>query len=219
MDSSKEKLFNQLDNCLNALGSYDINSLMPLLYVVVAHHKGTLFTDKMNILSIETVHDNESELLKAIRRSVDPHYFESKSADIVFHFYETCNQFIQDYYQDIIEHIIAFYSSRGGRYAGMTITPLEIATLMASLIEDCHPTKIYDPCAGLCTYSLQNGIKDIPFVGQEIMSFTKVLADVRLDAAEKDANIFNEDSTLEWRDYDGSRFRTSIWSSSSWHHS
>ena len=212
-ESAKEKLFNQLDNCLNALGSYDVNSLMPLLYVVVAHHQGHLlsiigksghlFSGKMQIQSVEAVDGIESELLKSIRRSVDPHYFEGQSAEIVFRFYETCNQFIQDNYQDIIEHIISFYSSRGGRYAGITNTPLEIATLMASLIEDCHPIKVYDPCAGLCTFSLQQGVKDIPFVGQEIMPFTKVLADVRLDAAEKNATIFNEDSTLEWRDNDG----------------
>lgn len=212
-ESAKEKLFNQLDNCLNALGSYDVNSLMPLLYVVVAHHQGhllsiigksgLLFSGKMRIQSVEAVDGNESEILKSIRRSVDPHYFEGQSAEIVFRFYETCNQFIQDNYQDIIEHIISFYSSRGGRYAGITNTPLEIATLMASLIEDCHPIKVYDPCAGLCTFSLRQGIKDIPFVGQEIMPFTKVLADVRLDAAEKNATIFNEDSTLEWRDNDG----------------
>ena len=212
-ESAKEKLFNQLDNCLNALGSYDVNSLMPLLYVVVAHHQGhllsiigksgLLFSGKMRIQSVEAVDGIESELLKSIRRSVDPHYFEGQSAEIVFRFYETCNQFIQDNYQDIIEHIISFYSSRGGRYAGITNTPLEIATLMASLIEDCHPIKVYDPCAGLCTFSLRQGIKDIPFVGQEIMPFTKVLADVRLDAAEKNATIFNEDSTLEWRDNDG----------------
>ena len=212
-ESAKEKLFNQLDNCLNALGSYDVNSLMPLLYVVVAHHQGhllsiigksgLLFSGKMQIQSVEAVDGIESELLKSIRRSVDPHYFEGQSAEIVFRFYETCNQFIQDNYQDIIEHIISFYSSRGGRYAGITNTPLEIATLMASLIEDCHPIKVYDPCAGLCTFSLRQGIKDIPFVGQEIMPFTKVLADVRLDAAEKNATIFNEDSTLEWRDNDG----------------
>ena len=212
-ESAKEKLFNQLDNCLNALGSYDVNSLMPLLYVVVAHHQGHLlsiigksghlFSGKMQIQSVEAVDGIESELLKSIRRSVDPHYFEGQSAEIVFRFYESCNQFIQDNYQDIIEHIISFYSSRGGRYAGITNTPLEIATLMASLIEDCHPIKVYDPCAGLCTFSLRQGIKDIPFVGQEIMPFTKVLADVRLDAAEKNATIFNEDSTLEWRDNDG----------------
>ncbi len=212
-ESAKEKLFNQLDNCLNALGSYDVNSLMPLLYVVVAHHQGhllsiigksgLLFSGKMQIQSVEAVDGNESELLKSIRHSVDPHYFEGQSAEIVFRFYENCNQFIQDNYQDIIEHIISFYSSRGGRYAGITNTPLEIATLMASLIEDCHPIKVYDPCAGLCTFSLQQGAKDIPFVGQEIMPFTKVLADVRLDAAEKNATLFNEDSTLEWRDNEG----------------
>lgn len=211
-ESAKDKLFNQLDICLNALGSYDINSLMPLLYVVVAHHKGhlisivgesgNLFSGKMHIQSIEAIDGCESELLKEIRLSVNPSYFEGQSAEIVFRFYETCNEFIKTYYQDIIEHIISYYSSRGGRYAGMAITPLGVAHLMSKIIEEYNPSKIYDPCAGLCTYSLVNGLKNVPFVGQEISSFTKVIADVRLDAAGKSAIVFNEDSTLVWRDKD-----------------
>ena len=212
-DSSIEKLFNQLDNCLNALGSYDINSLMPLLYVIVAHHQGHLlsiigesdhpFTGKKHIQSVANVDGVESDLLREIRCAVNPHYFEGQSAEIVFRFYETCNQYIKDYYQEIIEYIISFYSSRGGRYAGMTITPIEVAFLMASLVKKSLPQKIYDPCAGLCTYTLQSAAHDIPFVGQEINPLTKVLADVRLNAAGKDLSVFNEDSTLKWRDEDG----------------
>lgn len=212
-DSSKEKLFNQLDNSLNALGSYDINSLMPLLYVVVAHQKGhlvsivgesgNLLTGKMHIQSVETSNGYGSDLLREIRQSVTENYFEGQSAEIVFRFYKSCNEYIEEYYQDIVEHIISYYSSRGGRYAGMAITPLSIANLMAKLIEDCKPSRIYDPCAGLCTFSLLHGLKGIPFVGQEINSFTKVIADVRLDAAKKTATIYNENSTLTWREKDG----------------
>ena len=98
-ESAKEKLFNQLDNCLNALGSYDVNSLMPLLYVVVAHHQGhllsiigksgLLFSGKMQIQSVEAVDGIESELLKSIRRSVDPHYFEGLN----FHYLLLINHF------------------------------------------------------------------------------------------------------------------------------
>ncbi len=212
-ESRKEKLFAQLDTCLNGLGSYDINSLMPLLYVIVAHKQGhllsvvgesgNLFTGKMHIQSVAAVDGVESELLKEIRSAVNPRYFEGQSAEIVFRFYETCNQYIEEYYQDIVEHIISFYSSRGGRYAGMTITPLEVASLMSTLVKNCLPSKIYDPCAGLCTYTLQSATRDIPFVGQEINPFTKVLADIRLNSAGKDVMVSCEDSTLEWRSEDG----------------
>lgn len=210
--SAKERLFNQLQICLDALGSYDASSLMPLLYVVVAHHQGHLvsiigesgniFNGKMHIQPIELIDGYESVLLKEIRESVNPSYFEGQSAEIVFRFYETCNEYIQEYYQDIIEYIISFFSSRGGRYAGMAITPFGVANLMSKLIERCCPSKIYDPCAGLCTFSLLPNLREIPFVGQEISPFTKVLADIRLDAAHKSATIYNEDSTLLWRDKD-----------------
>ena len=212
-ENIKDKLFSQLDICLNALGSYDTSSLMPLLYVVVAHHKGhqlsivgesgNIFTGKMHIQPVELTDGHESALLKEIRESVNPNYFEGQSAEIVFRFYEMCNEYIQEYYQDIIEHVISFFSSRGGRYAGMAITPLNVARLMSKLIEECNPSKIYDPCAGLCAYSLLPNLKEIPFVGQEISNFTKVIADIRLDAAHKSATVYNEDSTLKWRDKDG----------------
>ena len=64
-ESAKERVFNQLQVCLDALGSYDINSLMPLLYVLVAHYEGhlvsiigksgNLFSGKMHIQSVEAV--------------------------------------------------------------------------------------------------------------------------------------------------------------------
>ncbi len=214
-ENIKEKLFNQLNICLVALGSYDINSLMPLLYVVVAHHQGHLlsivsdgisdniFSGKRRIQSVERIDGYESDLLKEIRLSVSPNYFEGQSADVVFRFYDNCNEYINDNYQEIIEYIISFYSSRGGRYAGIGITPTEVATLMAKLIEGYSPNKIYDPCVGLASFSLQDSIRDIPFVGQEINSFVKVLTDVRLDACRKKADIFNEDSSENWRGEDG----------------
>lgn len=211
-DNRKDLLFNQLDNCLKALDSYDKSSIMPLLYVVVAHHEGHLisivgdsgiFSGKRHIQPVEVVDGFESDLLKAIRNSVNSHYFEGQSAEVVFHFYELCSSFIQDFYKEIIEHIITFYSSRGGKYADMAITPFEIATLMARLIESCQPSKIYDPCAGLCTFSLTKELINTPFVGQEINIFTKVLADVRLNAFNSPSLLFNEDSTLQWRNNDG----------------
>lgn len=213
--SIKEKLFNQLNTCLIALGSYDINSLMPLIYVIVAHHQGhmlsiigagnsdNIFAGNRRIQSVEDVDGYESDLLKEIRQSVSPNYFEGKSAEVVFRFYDICNEYINDNYREIIEYIISFYSSRGGRYAGIGITPTEIAKLMAKLIEGFNPSIIYDPCVGLASFSLQDTIKDIPLVGQEINSFVKVLADVRLDAWKKKATIFNEDSSENWRDEDG----------------
>ncbi|MBR4553040.1 MAG: N-6 DNA methylase [Bacteroidaceae bacterium] len=212
-DNKKEILFAQLNKCFSILRSYDIAAIMPLLYVVVAHHEGHLlsivsdnlhniFSGKQHIQPVEAIDGVESTLLKDIRKSVDSSYFTGQSAEAVFSFYSYCSDYINDYYIEIIEAIISFYSSRGAKYAGISITPKEVAQLMGFLIKKCTPTKIYDPCAGLCTFALMPDVITIPFVGQEIHPLTKVLAEVRLDANRENASIFNEDSTLDWREID-----------------
>ena len=211
--SAKERLFNQLQTCLDTLGSYDINSLMPLLYVLVAHYEdhlvsivgksGNLFSGKMHIQPVEVVDGYESDILKSIRKSVNEHYFEGQSAEAVFRFYESCNGFIKEYFHDIIEYIISYYSSRAGKYSGMSITPQEIAKLMAGIIATLKPKGIYDPCAGLCSYSMAPDLANVPFFGQEINPFTQVIADVRLYAAKMDlAEVECNDCTSNWEEAD-----------------
>ena len=212
-ETIRERLFKQLDKCLSILESYNIASVMPLFYVVVAHHEGhlisipsnnpnSLFSGKRYIQSVEIIDGIESDLLKSIRNSVSPNFFEGQSAEAIFNFYGLCNEQINDYYVEIIEHIISYYSARGAKNAGISITPKEVARLMSHLIKECNPTKIYDPCAGLCTYSLTQDLITIPFVGQEIDRLTKVIAEIRLYANRQNAAIYNEDSTLNWRESD-----------------
>lgn len=212
-ESAKERVFNQLQVCLDALGSYDINSLMPLLYVLVAHYEGhlvsiigksgNLFSGKMHIQSVEAVDGYESDLLKSIRKSVNEYYFEGQSAEAVFRFYESCNGYIKENFHDIIEYIISHYSSRAGRYSGMSITPQELAKLMAGIIATLTPRGIYDPCAGLCSYSMAPELVNVPFLGQEINLITQVIADVRLYAAKRElAEIQCNDCTSNWEEAD-----------------
>lgn len=196
MDSVKEKLFNHLEATLNELQGFDIASLMPLLYVLVAHKEGHILS---RIQPMWIVDGKESDLLKEIYQSVNPEYFEGSSAETVFRFYDLWNPFFMDYYQEIIEHIISFYSQRGARYDGMAITPTELAQLMAGIIQGLNPKGIYDPCAGLCSYFIHNDFKECSFIGQEINSITKVIADVRIDAFKRKAIVFQEDSMQHWR--------------------
>ncbi len=212
MDSVKERLIKNLDLTLNELRGYDIASLMPLLYVMVAHHEGhrlsiisnneTNIFDLSNrhIQSVVAIDECESELLQEIHNCVAPSYFEGRAADIVFRFYDFYCTIDQDYFQDVIEHIIFYYTSRGAKYDGMGITPKEVACLMAGIIKKMKPRGVYDPCAGLCAYAIQPELNDCAFIGQEIDSITKVIADVRLYAANKKAVLFNENCGMYWRD-------------------
>ena len=206
----KQSLFDSLDQCLISLGSYDSYSLMPLLYVLVAHHEGhnvsivgdfnnVLLASKQHLQDLRDVDGYESELLREIRTSVDQKYFEDESAQIVFDFFSSWNDLFNSYYSEIIEHIISYYSTRAGVYAGMSITPVEVSKLMANLIANCKPNGIFDPFAGLCSSIMQPELSGIAFLGQELIHYIEVIAKVRLDAAQiKHATIIKEDSTYNW---------------------
>lgn len=208
-EAIRNNLMVELDKCLSSLIRYDVDSLMPLFYVLCAHHEGhlvsivgegkSLFHDKMHIQPIEIVDGYESPLLKEIRNSVNPSFFEGQSAEAVFQFYSMCNEYINEFYQDIIEHIISVYTSNAGKYSGVSVTTQEIAQLMGYFITDCAPRRVYDPCAGLCSFAILPELSKIEFVCSELSNRTKVIADIRLNAAGKQLEINQEDCTFNWR--------------------
>lgn len=208
-EAIRNNLMVELDKCLSSLIRYDVDSLMPLFYVLCAHHEGhlvsivgegkSLFHGKMHIQPIEIVDGYESPLLKEIRNSVNPSFFEGQSAEAVFQFYSMCNEYINELYQDIIEHIISVYTSNAGKYSGVSVTTQEIAQLMGYFITDCAPRRVYDPCAGLCSFAILPELSKIEFVCSELSNRTKVIADIRLNAAGKQLEINQEDCTFNWR--------------------
>lgn len=211
----KEQLFNELWKCLDRLRGYaDMNSLlMPLFYVLCAHHEGHLLSilnlsDGPNIFagekSIQPVVDAEmnnieSDLLKRIRRSVDERYFHGKTVQIIYDFYQKNNELIKQYYPELIEHIFALYSRYAGKYTGMFATPKEITQIMYHLALREGIKSIYDPCAGLCSGVLLDEMNGHKFIGQEIDKKIKLFADIRLDAHNKRVALYNEDVSAKWR--------------------
>ena len=208
-EAVRSNLMVELDKCLSSLIRYDVNSLMPLFYVLCAHHEGhlvsivgegkSLFHGKMHIQPIEIVDGYESPLLKEIRTCVNPSFFEGQSAEAVFNFYSLCNEHINEFYQDIIEHIISVYTSNAGKYSGVNVTTKEIAKLIGYFISGCEAKKVYDPCAGLCSFAILPELREIGFICSELNIRTKVIADIRLNAADKQLEVNQEDSTFNWR--------------------
>ena len=201
-EAIRNNLMVELDKCLSSLIRYDVDSLMPLFYVLCAHHEGhlvsivgegkSLFHGKMHIQPIEIVDGYESPLLKEIRNSVNPSFFEGQSAEAVFQFYSMCNEYINEFYQDIIEHIISVYTSNAGKYSGVSVTTQEIAQLMGYFITDCAPRRVYDPCAGLCSFAILPELSKIEFVCSELSNRTKVIADIRLNAAASNLKLIRK---------------------------
>ena len=209
-EAVRNNLIIELDKCLSSLIRYDVDSLMPLFYVLCAHHEGhlvsivgegkSLFHDKMHIQPIEAIDGYESHLLKEeIRTSVNPSFFKGQSAEAVFKFYSSCNEHINEFYQDIIEHIISVYTSNAGKFSGVNVTTQEIAKLIGYFISECGAKSVYDPCAGLCSFAILPELNEVDFVCSELNPRTKVIADIRLNAAGKHLEINQEDSTFNWR--------------------
>lgn len=205
----KEELFEELNQCLNSIGSSDTASLMPLFYVLYAHKEGydvsferekdAAMGTKSRIQIARADDGTEPELLGRIRTSVAETFFEGKYADVVAHFYVRYKDSICDRYREIIDHVIRQFSTTSGRFTGMFDTPAEIARLMAVLVARMSPKSIYNPFAGACAIVCSSPLENIPFIGQEISPLVKIIADLRLDAAQKGgATVLNEDSTLNW---------------------
>lgn len=210
-ENIKARTLNNLDECLRKLCVYDSNCIMPLLYVLVAHHDGHLVSiissDSNNIFSSQRRHiqsilsaDNyQSELLSQIRNSVNENYFIGQSAEIVFDFYSNNNEYIGELYSEIIEYIIDFLTVRQGRLTSMYSTPKEISDLMVELVSDMEPKKIYDPCAGLCSFFLSHKLDDVLLYCQEINPITKIISDIRAQALlGVDSLCENADCIEQW---------------------
>lgn len=213
LDIKKDILLRDLKDCLNSLGVYDINAIMPLLYVLVAYkHKVALkFTiasgvEKAKVKSsFDKVASSTGEvccLLDEIRSLVPESYFEGKYVDILYDFLintlRNDEDLPDDYYADVIEYVIDTCTSRGGKYAGITSTPTEVASLMAFLTNVQNPKMIFDPCAGLSSYAILPELREIPFTGYELDLFTSVLAKIRLDAFGKNGNIIRTNALSDW---------------------
>ena len=213
-DTVLENLMVELDKCLSSLLLYDINAIMPLFYVLCAHHEGHLvsiigengsfFHGKMHIQPIETVDGYESPLLKEIRQLVSHSYFEGQPAELVFNFYSTCSEYINEFYKELIEHIFEFYSKHSGRYSGSYVTPSEVSKLIGHFILRNRAHSVYDPCAGLCTFATLPELREIDFLCSELDMRSKVMADIRMDAWGRDITLRQEDSTFMWRGEEGS---------------
>lgn len=210
-------LFNELNICLRNLNGYDLNNLIPLIYVLCAHHQGHLLSihshpSSKSIFSGEwyieplldqDLNDVESPLLKEIRNSVDEKFFIGQTAQHIYRFYSKCNQLINDFYEEVIEYVISFTVKYSGRLSGIFSTPVEIASLIYKLALDYAPKSIYDPCAGLCTGATLDFFNGVDFFAQELHPLVKVIADVRMDAHGRHYPCVCEDSVFHWKGEEG----------------
>lgn len=213
-DSRKNRLLVDLQKCIVLLRGYsDLDSLvMPLFYILCAHHEGHLvslvgkspnyLTGEKHIQPLLDAEGNnaESDLLRRIRTSVDERYFHGQTAQVFYDFYARNNKLITEFYTELIEHIFKVLLDNSGRSSGLFTTPIEVTQLMYKLaLQVGTTTSVYDPCAGLCTGATLPEMAEVKFVGQDINNRTKLLAEIRMTAHEKTISISQDDVTQVWR--------------------
>lgn len=218
-DAVKKNVTDGLISCLIKLGklnNYTLDCLVPLLYVLCAHHQGHLlsitgsdsFNDPLGLNGrkklqpVAAVDGEESVLLINLRETVDEAMFEGEAAQIIFNFYERYSDYINEYYQELIETVILYASNNFGRTSGLTVTSNELAALMAALISRQNPMSIFDPCAGLCSYVLSPELRNVKFAGTDLNPTIPFMANVRMDAFGVEGYCYPDNATRDWHDVD-----------------
>lgn len=210
-DKKKEQLISNLELCLNKVhrlygGDSFSYAVMPILYVLVAHRHGMRFDidspdfnrDHFLQMPLEYDFDSESrEVLTGIARCF-PNLIRREISYCVADFYKENSHLFDDYYKDIVEHILALAVGRGGRYSSEYTTPTYLTQLLQEIVFLDKPHGIYDPCAGLCSIITMPGMEDVRFEGQEINLHTQVLASVRMDAHNRPVTVKYEDALSNW---------------------
>lgn len=209
-NSQKEILFKGVFDCLKKLRWYDTNNLMPLLYVLCAHHEGHLLSiigsdsnifdhrKEVYLQPVEAIDGKESALLREIRLSVPESSFKGQAWRIISDFYSLYSKYINEFYTELIEFILSYYSEYSGIYSNLSTTPKEVVELMLYLVKE-NDGVFYDPCAGLCGFAVSSKFTSKNIILQEINNTTKVIADVRLNAHDKKLLCQNDDSVSHWR--------------------
>jgi len=210
-DKRKELLLKNVQNCINKLIrlGYDdemVNTIMPLLYVLVAHRHGVRFETK----SPEFNKDHflqmpiEYELDRAAYRIINgiarhfPNLIKRELSYCIIDFYEENQHLFKDYYTDIIEYLITKTIERGGRGSSEYTTPSYMVDLLQRIILLEKPHGIYDPCAGLCSIAISPKMEDIEYEGLEINESMHLLASIRLDAHNRPLTVKCGDVMTNW---------------------
>lgn len=211
-DIIKERVLDGLNECLNNLKAYSENSIIPLLYVLSAHHaghrvsivsssEGNIFApEKRHIQKIESIDGFEEDILKSIGSSVSESYFEGQPAEIIYDFYSKYCEDIDEYYSDIKQCIMEYFSDRVEKNISISPTPKELTILMSTLLAHMKPENVYDPCAGLCSFFLTEQLSDVHVWGHEIDPIVKAVSDFYTDAVEMGSWCKCTDCVENWDD-------------------
>lgn len=108
------------------------------------------------------------------------------------------NNLYQKHYCDIIERLMRYLARYSGSYMGVCSQPSSITRLVGEIVNTMHPNCIYNPFAGLSSYAF---ISDSDYYGQEINVDTYLLAQIRLDAYDKNIKLLRRENSIDnWCD-------------------
>ena len=147
IDKKKEKLFLNIRLCLKKLSTLNGGeslsyTVMPILYILVAHHHGKrfeiespdFFKDHFLQMPLEMELNKQSEeLLYGIARFF-PNLIRPEISHCVANFYEENSYLFDAYYKEIVDYILALVVEQGGRSSSEYTTPSYLTQLFSKII-------------------------------------------------------------------------------------
>lgn len=179
---------------------------LPVFVLLYAKKTGRLsdihLQDDSIVIENETVHNEfEDELYNSLRYAMQLYsrtfrVLGDNIVDLLNKYDDTSFRLI---YCDLIEELFIHMAKYSSHYMGEFMQPSSVTCLVSKLLEKINPRRIYNPFAGLSSIAVAT---DYPYLGQEKMESTCLLAKIRLDAHGKDISSIKRDDSIEhWHDW------------------
>lgn len=175
---------------------------LPVFFLLYAKKTGKL--SKLDNERLAFIYDGENESDELLL-GLYGKFMNAKNTDINGkHAYRSLISFLnsyddiefKNYYSNIIDSLLLYLAAHKHRNSAIFAQPDSITRLVGEIVKKLNPKSIYNPFAGLGSYAL---VSDCDYYGQELNYDTLLLAQLRLDAHNKNIkSVKFEDSMMLW---------------------
>lgn len=191
-----------------ARGQMSVKPMYVLLYLLSGYKDGLFlnFEDRLNDNSFDLVQETK-EVFRNIQKYEDINPFYQDLIDqiqpnilegIIKYSLRSDRQFLKENFPEIFDSVLSSSNERSDAGLGVNYQPLELSRFITNLAELPDNAKVYNPFAGLASFSTY--LKpDQSYFGQEIITTDWALGRLRLLAyGNKNTVYVNEDSIKSW---------------------
>ena len=213
-DTVKNQMFEYFEKCVSEVMFLYMDDMerarLALLYIFMTRHHGLKCEleigqelraelDGNACQSVDTTNlEPARSIASAVKYDLNGFSFSDNAEAIICKMLDKCSVVIDEQYAEVVDSII-YIGGRFGRFSGTVATPKELLQLITELVKTLQPKVIYDPCAGLCSFSsIAKEVGAEGFVGQEINRLTSLIGNIRILANGDGTLCLNANSVTDW---------------------